>query len=101
MTTTSDARDADAPAGTGSRATAWLGGAVLVGLALLAYLGLVAAPEDDLMEDAVRIIFVHVPIAILTYVCFGVTAVGSVMLSLIHISEPTRLWSGSRMPSSA
>ena len=23
------------------------------------------------------------------------------MLSLIHISEPTRLWSGSRMPSSA
>ena len=79
MTTTSDARDADAPAGTGSRATAWLGGAVLVGLALLAYLGLVAAPEDDLMEDAVRIIFVHVPVAILTYVCFGITAVGSVM----------------------
>ena len=23
------------------------------------------------------------------------------VLSLIHISEPTRLWSGSRMPSSA
>ena len=26
---------------------------------------------------------------------------GSETLSLIHISEPTRLWSGSRMPSSA
>ena len=32
----------------------------------------------------------------------GVKAVSAVCtLSLIHISEPTRLWSGSRMPSSA
>ena len=28
-------------------------------------------------------------------------AIMTVVLSLIHISEPTRLWSGSRMPSSA
>ena len=31
----------------------------------------------------------------------SVEAVEAVTLSLIHISEPTRLWSGSRMPSSA
>ena len=28
-------------------------------------------------------------------------ALMNLLLSLIHISEPTRLWSGSRMPSSA
>ena len=78
MTTDPIAAD-PGPTGTGSPTTAWLGWTVLVGLALLAYLGLVAAPEDDLMQDAVRIIFVHVPVAILTYVCFGITAVGSVM----------------------
>ena len=33
---------------------------------------------------------------------FGTIAQGTPQeLSLIHISEPTRLWSGSRMPSSA
>ena len=31
----------------------------------------------------------------------GVTPRRPYRLSLIHISEPTRLWSGSRMPSSA
>ena len=32
---------------------------------------------------------------------FGEEAWAVLLLSLIHISEPTRLWSGSRMPSSA
>ena len=35
------------------------------------------------------------------FFCYPTTATTSQGLSLIHISEPTRLWSGSRMPSSA
>ncbi len=64
---------------TGSRTTFVLGWLAPIGLGVLAYLGLVAAPEDDIQQDAVRIIFVHVPMAILTYVAFGLTAVGSIM----------------------
>ena len=64
---------------TGSRTTFWLGLAVIAGIVAVALLGLLAAPEDDTQRDAVRIIFVHVPSAILTYVAFGITALGSVM----------------------
>ena len=69
----------DLPAHTGSRTTRVLGAAVLVGVAMMILLGFFVAPEDDLMADSVRMIFVHVPSAILTYVAFSVTAVGSVM----------------------
>ena len=69
----------DLPAHTGSRTTQVLGAAVLVGVATMILLGFFVAPEDDLMADSVRMIFVHVPSAILTYVAFSVTAVGSVM----------------------
>lgn len=64
---------------TGSRTTRILGGAVLAGIAAMIPLGFFGAPPDDLMQDAVRLIFVHVPSAILTYVAFLTTAVGSVM----------------------
>lgn len=67
------------PASTGSLATRWIGLAALVGTAAVALLGLLAAPADDVQLDAVRIIFVHVPVAIGTYVAFGLTAVGSLM----------------------
>ncbi|MEM9465890.1 MAG: cytochrome c biogenesis protein CcsA [Actinomycetota bacterium] len=69
----------DAAVHTGSTTTRWLGTAVLVGIAIVFLLGFFAAPEDDLMQDSVRLIFVHVPAAILTYVAFSVTAIGSVM----------------------
>ena len=69
----------DLPAHTGSRTTRLLGAAVLVGVVTMVLLGFFVAPEDDLMADSVRMIFVHVPSAILTYVAFSVTAVGSVM----------------------
>ena len=46
---------------------------------------------------------IHQPVAL--DVAFGEAHVAdfeaALALSLIHISEPTRLWSGSRMPSSA
>ncbi|MEM8706144.1 MAG: cytochrome c biogenesis protein CcsA [Actinomycetota bacterium] len=68
----------DLPAHTGSRTTRLLGGTVLVGIAAMILLGFFVAPEDDLMQDSVRMIFIHVPSAILTYVAFTVTAIGSV-----------------------
>ena len=66
-------------ASTGSRTTFWLGLAALAGTAAVALLGLLAAPADDVQRDAVRIIFVHVPVAIGAYAAFGLTAVGSLM----------------------
>ena len=69
----------DLPAHTGSRTTRLLGATVLVGVVTMILLGFFVAPEDDLMADSVRMLFVHVPSAILTYVAFSVTAVGSVM----------------------
>lgn len=69
---------ASAGTGTGSRATFWLGSCVLAGLVAVGLLGFAAAPADDVQLDAVRIIFVHVPVAILCYVAFGITAIGSV-----------------------
>lgn len=69
----------DIPAHTGSSTTRWLGITVLVGIALMFFLGFFVAPEDDLMADSVRMIFVHVPSAILTYVAFSTVAIGSVM----------------------
>ena len=70
---------ASAPTGTGSRSTFWLGLAIVVGVVVLVLLGFFAAPEDDEQGDAVRMIFVHVPSALLTYVAFSVTALGSLM----------------------
>mgnify|MGYP005989848347 FL=1 len=69
----------EAPVHTGSTTTRLLGVAVLVGLVALVVLGFFGAPEDDEQADAVRLIFVHVPSALLTYTAFSVTAVGSVM----------------------
>ncbi|MEZ5165829.1 MAG: cytochrome c biogenesis protein CcsA [Acidimicrobiales bacterium] len=64
---------------TGSRTTRVLGALTIVGLVALVFLGFFAAPEDDQQRDMVRMIFVHVPSAILTYVALTVTAIGSVM----------------------
>ncbi len=64
---------------TGSRTTRLLGFAVVVGVLALILLGFFGAPEDDEQKDAVRMIFVHVPSAFLTYAALAVTAVGSAM----------------------
>ena len=47
--------------------------------------------------------FVGVGYALFVVITGGLSDIDmpDVDLSLIHISEPTRLWSGSRMPSSA
>lgn len=64
---------------TGSRTTRLLGVAVIVGVIALILLGFFGAPEDDDQQDAVRMIFVHVPSAIFTYIAFVTTGIGSVM----------------------
>ncbi|NIR38012.1 MAG: hypothetical protein GWN79_13525, partial [Actinobacteria bacterium] len=61
---------------TGSRTTRVLGLGVVVGVVVLVLLGFFVAPEDDQQADAVRMIFVHVPSAFLTYAAALTTAVG-------------------------
>lgn len=74
---------APAPAHTGSRATRALGVASLLLLAALALYGLVLtkpAPAPPAGQgDAMRLIYVHVPSAMLMYVPFTLTLVGSVL----------------------
>jgi heme exporter protein C len=69
------------PAHTGSRATRILGIIVLVGLALWAWLGLFATPEDEVQGEAVRLIYVHVPVVTVAYLaCFLTTLASAVWL---------------------
>ncbi len=63
--------------GTGTRATRVLGIATLVTMGWLVAFGLGFSPADRDQEDAVRILYMHVPTAWLAYLAFVVTAVCS------------------------
>ncbi len=63
--------------GTGSRATRILGTLIAVGVPVLLVFAFVLSPPDDTMRDMVRLLYVHVPVAMLSYVAFGLTALGS------------------------
>lgn len=75
---------------TGSRTSRLLGVVVLAGSAVLVYLAFVVTGPDERIDagsgdtigqfDAFRLIYVHVPTAIVAYLAFTVTAVGSVMV---------------------
>ena len=69
-----------APTSTGSFGTRVLGALALVGVVWLVLLGLVFSPADVTQGDLVRIMYVHVPSAWLTYTAFSITAIGSVMV---------------------
>lgn len=79
-----------ADSATGSRTTRLLGWTLVVGLIVLLWLAFVATDPDIRIDaasgdrigqfDAVRLIYVHVPVAIVSYIAFGVTALGSVMV---------------------
>lgn len=56
-----------------------LGTAAVASLALLAVMALVITPADVNQQDAVRFIYIHVPLATLMYVAFGITALGSIL----------------------
>lgn len=70
---------APAPATTSSRATRVLGGLTLAGLALLLAYALVWSPADREMADSVRLMYVHVPTAIMAYAGCGLTTLASAM----------------------
>ncbi|MDQ2741843.1 MAG: cytochrome c biogenesis protein CcsA [Chloroflexota bacterium] len=56
-----------------------LGTASLGILALGAYLGLIWAPQDIYQHNVMRIMYVHVPSAMLCYLGFFITLVGSIL----------------------
>ena len=62
---------------TGTPFTRWLGLLTVVGIAVLAFLGLVVSPADVNQGESVRIMYAHVPGAWLAYLAFIVTAVSS------------------------
>ena len=64
-------------AGTGTIATRVLGIATIVMMAWLVAFGLSFSPADRDQEEAVRIMYVHVPTVWLAYLAFVVTAVSS------------------------
>ena len=57
----------------------WFGAAVVVSLAVTAFMALVVAPPDVNQFDAQRLLYLHVPSAWVAYLAFGVTAVASVL----------------------
>ena len=67
------------PASTGSKATRALGALSLAGLALLLGYSLVWSPADVVQGDAVRIMYVHVPTAIVAFGACGITSLASAM----------------------
>ena len=62
---------------TGTTATRVLGAATIVTMGWLVAFGLGFSPADRDQEDAVRILYMHVPTAWLAYLAFVVTAVSS------------------------
>jgi len=67
------------PEHTGSQTTRILGALTLAGFAAVLLLALVVSPPDQVQGDAARLIYVHVPVAIVMNLAFAVTAIGSIM----------------------
>jgi len=68
-----------APPTTASRGTRILGVLSLAGLALLLGYALLWSPADVVQKDSVRIMYVHVPTAIVAFAASGLTTVASAM----------------------
>ena len=77
-----------APEGTGSRGTRLLGAAVVVGLAVVAWLAFVASPADRVQGDAVRLLYVHVPSVTVAYLGCLLTTVASA----VWLKRRTEWW---------
>jgi heme exporter protein C len=77
-----------APAHTGSRSTRVLGALALAGLALLVLFAFVWTPPEEDQRDAVRLVYIHVPIALWMYGGCLVAALGSFM----WLRRRTRGW---------
>lgn len=66
-------------ASTGTTATRWVGIATVISMVWLIAFGLGFSPADRDQEEAVRIMYVHVPTAWIAYLAFIVTAVCSAL----------------------
>ena len=64
---------------TGSPGSRWLGGFTLAGFALLLAFAFVWSPADVAQKDAVRLMYVHVPSAIVAFTACFITTVASAM----------------------
>ncbi len=73
---------------TTSKGTRFMGTLLLVGVPTLILFAFFLSPEDDNMGDAVRLLYVHVPVAIFAYVAFVITALGSVF----YLWKRSRWW---------
>lgn len=73
---------------TSSRGSRVVGLVALAAMALLVALALIVTPADDEQSDAVRLIYVHVPMAILTYLAL----VGTAVASAIYLRNRRRWW---------
>jgi len=65
------------PTSTGSRSTLILGIVALIALGVLVLFGLILSPADENQGESVRIMYVHVPSATLSYVGCFLTTIGS------------------------
>jgi heme exporter protein C len=79
---------AEVPAHTGSRATRVLGATTLAGFAALLLYGLVLSPPDQDQGESVRLMYVHVPVATIMFLSFGITTLGSAM----YLWKRSRWW---------
>ncbi len=86
--TTLDAPIRQAPRSTGSPGTRVLGIISIVGLAVVAFFGLVVSPPDAELGETVRILYLHVPTVSVAYLAFVITAVSSAM----YLWKRTEFW---------
>ena len=77
-----------APVGTGSRGSRIVGALALVGLATTALYGLVITPPDENQGNMARMLYLHVPVATVAFLAFGVTALGSA----VYLWKRTEFW---------
>ena len=65
-----------------------MGISLLLGIPTLLIFSFLLSPADDNMDDAVRLIYVHVPMAIFAYVAIITTGIGSVF----YLWKKSRWW---------
>ena len=63
---------------TASRTTRVLGIAALAGVVVLVLFAFVLTDPDAIQGDMVRMFYIHVPVIITAYLCFALTAIGSI-----------------------
>jgi heme exporter protein C len=80
--------DGEYPVGTSSRGSRVLGAITIVLLAVGIAFSLVISPADANQGNAARLLYIHVPSAIVAYVAFGVTALASAMV----LWKKTEFW---------